>query len=64
MRRLLDLLGSWLIPCYSRPAKVLEPAETPAVVVNNGNSETKKGKPMETTFESLVEFFEAEGLKH
>ena len=64
MRSLLTMLRTWLRSWSSKPGTVVEVAETPVAAVEPGCSETAKGGAMEITFENLVEFFEAEGLRH
>ena len=64
MRSFWDMLETWLRSWSSKPDRVAEPAEMPPATAKGGSSEATKEGPMETTFEKLVEFFEAEGLKH
>ena len=64
MRGFWDMLENWLRSWSSKPDSVVKPAKTPLVAARIGSSEPTKGGSMETTFANLVEFFEAEGLKH
>jgi hypothetical protein len=59
-----EILRIWLRSCSSKPGTIVEAVETPAATAKNASSEPTKEGPMETTFENLVEFFEADGLKH
>jgi hypothetical protein len=64
MRSFWDRLEIWLRSWSSKPGTIVESAETPVAAGKGGSSETAKAGSMETTFENLVEFFEAEGLRH
>ena len=64
MRNLLGLLGSWLRLAASKPGKVAKQGKRPREAVKSENPSSRKEGPMETTFANLVEFFEAEDLRH
>ena len=64
MRSFWDKLEIWLRSWTLKPDTAVPSPELPVPAAEDGSPEATKGGPMETTFENLVEFFEAEGLKH